>query len=94
MQGFTVLDNLLLKVTQKTYLVSFPDPSVAKYIISYEPGTVKKVPGTLFALIFGKRSSLSLTRGSSQMRRFSYSVVSIVMSLGQNVKTGGSVSEM
>ena len=64
------------------------------YIISYEPGTLKKVQGTLFALMFGKRSSLSLTQGSFQMRRFSYSVVSIVMSLGQNVKTGGSVSEI
>ena len=71
---------------RKMHLASFPDLSVAEYIIPYEPGTLKKVPGTLFALIVGKRSSLSLTRGSTQMRRSSYSVVSNVMLLGQNVK--------
>ena len=76
------------------HLASFRDLSVAEYIISYEPETLNKVLGTLFALIVGKRSSLSLTRGSTQMRRFSYSVVSNVIWLGQNVKTGGSVSEV
>ena len=76
------------------HLASFRDLSVAEYIISYEPGTLNKVPGTLFALIVGKRSSLSLTRGSTQIRRFWYSVVSNVMSLGQNVKTRGFVSEV
>ena len=55
---------------RKMHLASFRDLSVAEYIISYEPGTLNKVPGTLFALIVGKRSSLSLTRGSTQIRRF------------------------
>ena len=82
--------HLLLKFMRKMHLASFPQLSMVECIISYEPGTLNKEPGTLFALIIGKRLSLSLTRGSSQMRRFSYSVVSIVMSLGQNVKTGGS----
>ena len=76
------------------HLASFPYLSVAEYTISYESGTLNKVPGTLFAPITGRRSSLSLTRGFSQMRRFSYSVVSNVMSLGQNVKKGGSLSEI
>ena len=72
---------------RKMHLASFPDLSMAEYIISYEPGTLNEVPGTLFALMFGKRSSLSLTRGLYQMRHFSYSVVSMVLSPGQNVKT-------
>lgn len=35
-------------------LASFPDLSVAEYISSYEPGTLNKAPGTLFALCWEK----------------------------------------
>ena len=73
------------------HLASFSDLSVAEYIISYEPGTLNKVPGTLFALIVGKRSLLSSTRGSTQMRRFSYSVSSFYCDLAWAKRKNGRI---
>ena len=56
------------------HLASFPDLSVAEYISSYEPGTLNKVPCRNFicSYMLGKDRQMSLTRGSTQMRRFSF----------------------
>ena len=36
------------------HLASFPDLSMAEYIISYEPGTLKKVLGTVCSHVWEK----------------------------------------
>ena len=86
---------LLVRVIRKLHLASFPESSVAVKTISYEPGTRNQSPEGLLDAIDTAPSELSVAVALCQTIRISFTVtLSFEISLGQKVKTGGSLSEM
>ena len=85
---------LRFKVIRKLQVASFPEASVALYRTSCGPGTKKRSPDCLLELTDGDTPELSVTVGSCQLTLTSSVVtLSIAMSLGQYVNTGGSWSK-
>ena len=86
---------LRFRVIRKLHLASFPEPSLAVKTISYTAGTAKVSPEGLVDTICGGTPELSVAVALGQLIRNEESVaLSIEISLGQKVKTGGSLSEM
>ena len=86
---------LFVRVIQKLHVALFPKSSLAVKTISYEPGTRNLSPEGLLDAIDTAPSELSVAVAVCQKIRISRSVaLSIEISLGQKVKTGGSLSVM
>ena len=84
---------LLFRVILKLHLATFPFLSLAVYVISYKPGTANLSPEGLLDLISGASPELSVAVALCQLILISCTVASSTeISLGQKVKTGGSVS--